>query len=220
MTFYSMYGLTECKRVSYLPPEELDRRPSSVGKAIPNTEAYIVDDEGRPVAPGETGELVVRGAHVMQGYWNAPELSERTFRQGRHPGERVLYSGDLFKQDEEGFLYFIGRKDDLIKSKGERVSPREVENILCEMDGIAESAVIGIPDEISGQAIMAFVVCRAGARLTERDILKYCTHNLELFMVPKYIVFLEYLPKSSNGKIDSKRLKSDYNVSVRSPLTL
>lgn len=115
---YSMYGLTECKRVSYLPPEEIDRRPASVGKAIPNSEVFVVDGEGREVAAGEVGELVVRGANVMQGYWNAPELTAKTFRQGRYPSERLLYSGDLFKRDEESFLYFVGRQDDMIKTKG------------------------------------------------------------------------------------------------------
>ncbi len=220
VALYSMYGLTECKRVSYLPPEELDRRPSSVGKAIPNSEVSIVDEEGRRVAPGEIGELIIRGANVMRGYWNAPELTERTFRKGEFPGERVLFSGDLFRQDEEGFLYFVGRKDDMIKTKGERVSPREVENVMCEMDGIAEAAVVGVPDEIFGQTIKAFVVCRTGIRLTERDILKYCADNLEPFMVPKRVVFVERFPKSPNGKIDKKSLKDDQDGLKRSFLNL
>jgi acyl-CoA synthetase (AMP-forming)/AMP-acid ligase II len=195
--------------VSYLPPEELDRRPSSVGKAIPNSEAFIVNEAGREAAPGEVGELVIRGAHVMCGYWNSPELTAKIFRQGRLPGERLLYSGDLFTKDEEGFLYFVGRKDDMIKSKGERVSPREVENVLCEREGISEAAVIGVPDEMLGQAIKAFIVCSAGARLTERDVLKFCSENLQPFMVPKCVDFVDSLPKTPNGKIDKKSLKSD-----------
>jgi acyl-CoA synthetase (AMP-forming)/AMP-acid ligase II len=205
---YSMYGLTECKRVSYLPPEELDRRPSSVGKAMPNTEVLIVNEAGEEVLPGVVGELVIRGAHVMRGYWNAPELTAATFRPGRFPGEIHLHSGDLFRKDEEGFLYFVGRKDDMIKCKGERVSPREVENILCQLDGVAEAAVIGIPDEIFGHVIKAFVVRRKVSSLSERDVLRHCAANLEALMVPKRIEFLDDLPKTPNGKVDRKMLKN------------
>lgn len=206
--FYSMYGLTECKRVSFLDPKELDKRPGSVGKAIPNCEVFIVDEEGNELGPGEIGELVVRGSNVMQGYWKAPELTEKTFRQGRYPGERLLYTGDLFKKDNEGFLYFVGRKDDLIKTRGERVSPREVENVLCGMPGVLEAAVVGIPDEILGQAIKAFVVCKPGNSISEKEIRKYCADNLEIFMRPKYIEILSELPRTPNGKIDKTALKN------------
>jgi long-chain acyl-CoA synthetase len=205
VTLYSMYGLTECKRVSYLPPEELDRRPDSVGKAIPNSEVIIVKEDGSEAAPGEVGELVIIGSHVMCGYWNAPELTAASFRTGRHPGERRLYSGDLFKKDEEGYLYFVGRKDDIIKSKGEKISPREVEEVLCSMQGVAEAAVVGVPDEILGQAVKAFVVA-AGAALNERMLLKYCSTRLQPLMMPKYVEFVESLPRSSNGKVDKKAL--------------
>lgn len=204
--FYSMYGLTECKRVSFLDPDELDRRPASVGKAIPNCQVFIVDEEGNEVGPGEIGELVIRGSNVMQGYWRAPELTEKTFRPGRYPGERLLYSGDLFKKDEEGFLYFVGRKDDLIKTRGERVSPKEVENVLCSIPGILEAAVVGVPDEILGQAIKAFVVRKYDTEITEKEILKYCSNHLEFYMIPKYIEFRSELPRSPNGKIDKKAL--------------
>jgi acyl-CoA synthetase (AMP-forming)/AMP-acid ligase II len=132
---YSMYGLTECKRVSYLPPEELLKRPTSVGKAMPNTEVYIVDERGaRATRPGDIGELVVRGANVMMGYWNLPEETAMTLKPGLYPGEKVLYTGDLFKMDEEGYLYFVARKDDMIKTAGEKVSPKEVENVLYDID--------------------------------------------------------------------------------------
>ena len=203
---YSMYGLTECKRVSYLPPEELDRRPSSVGRPIPNSEVFVLDEEGKEKAAGETGELVVRGAHVMRGYWNAPGLTDRIFRPGLHPGEKLLYTGDLFRRDEEGFLYFVGRKDDLIKTRGERVSPKEVENVIVQMEGVGESAVIGIPDEILGQAIRAFVVVTPGASITEMDLLKHCKENLESFKIPRDIYFLDRLPLTANGKVDKKKL--------------
>jgi acyl-coenzyme A synthetase/AMP-(fatty) acid ligase len=214
-----MYGLTECTRVAYLPPEELERRPSSVGKAIPNCEVFILDEHEREVGAGIVGELVVRGANVMRGYWNSPGLTAKSFRPSKHSGEKLLYSGDLFLKDEEGYLYFVSRKDDLIKVKGERVSPLEVENVLCTLEGVAESAVIGAPDEILGQAIKAFIVCSSGADMTERKVLKYCSENLQHFMVPKYIEFVDSLPKSPNGKVDKKALKGDYEKSLRSPAT-
>jgi len=207
VTLYSMYGLTECKRVSYLPPERLDNKLDSVGIAMPNEEVFVVNKEGREVGPQEMGELVVRGSNVMQGYWNDPEETARTFRPGRYRGEALLYTGDLFRKDEEGFLYFVSRKDDMIKTKGERVSPKEIENTLCEIDGVVESAVIGVPDEIFGQAIKAWIVPKTGNRLTEDQITKHCTLNLEPFMVPKYVEFTDSLPKSPSGKIDKKKLK-------------
>jgi amino acid adenylation domain-containing protein len=204
---FSMYGLTECKRISYLPPSEISKRPSSVGKPIPNCEVFILNESGHEVAYGEIGELVVRGSNVMRGYWNAPELTEKVYRQGLYQGETLLYSGDLFRQDEAGYLYFLGRKDDMIKSKGERISPKEIENVLCSIDGVSEAAVIGIPDEILGQAIKAFIVKKDRSEIEANDILFYCSKNLESFMIPKSIEFLKDLPKSPNGKIDKKVLK-------------
>ena len=204
---YSMYGLTECKRVSYLPPEEIDRRPTSVGRGMPNEEVYIVNDKGERAGPGVVGELVVRGSNVMRGYWKEPADTDRALKPGLYPGEKVLYTGDLFKMDEEGYLYFVGRKDDLIKTRGERVSPKEVENTLHEIEGVAEASVVGIPDEILGSAIKAFIVPTNGSTLTEKDILKYCSENLESFAVPKYIAFIDSFPKTSSGKIDKKSLK-------------
>ena len=205
---YSMYGLTECKRVSYLPPQELDSRPNSVGRGMPNEEVYIVDEEGTRVGPGVVGELVVRGANVMIGYWELPEETAACLKPGTYPGERVLYSGDLFKMDEEGFLYFVARKDDIIKSRGEKVSPKEVENALYGIEGILEAAVIGVPDEIIGEAVKAFVALETGAVLTEKDILRHCAAHLENFMIPKSVQIVKALPKTSTGKISKKELKS------------
>lgn len=204
---FSMFGLTECKRISYLPPEMIDEKPGSVGKAIPNCETFILNDKGEKSKPGEIGELVVRGSNVMRGYWNAKELTDKVFRKWQYDGEKVLFTGDLFYQDEDGFLYFVGRKDDMIKTKGERVSPKEIENILSGLSGISETAVIGIPDEILGQAIKVFIVNKPDSNLTKNQILKYCSENMEVFMLPKEIVFLDSLPKSPNGKIDKKLLK-------------
>ncbi|RJQ17673.1 MAG: AMP-dependent synthetase [Nitrospiraceae bacterium] len=203
---YSMYGLTECKRVSYLPPDELDRRPTSVGKGMPNVEVYIVNEKDERVGPGEVGELVVRGANVMLGYWNLPEANAQCLRQGKYPGERVLYTGDLFKMDDEGYLYFVARKDDIIKCRGEKVSPKEVENVLYSLAGILEAAVTGIHDEILGQAVKAYVALEHDSTLTEKDILRYCSQHLENFMVPKFVEIRESLPKTATGKISRKLL--------------
>ena len=205
---YSMYGLTECKRTLYLPPEELERRPGSVGIAIPGTEVWIEDENGNRLEPGEVGELVVRGSHVMQGYWNNPKATAERYHPGRYPAERLLYTGDLFKMDEEGFLYFVARKDDIIKSRGEKVAPKEVEGALYRLPGIVEAAVIGVPDELLGEAVKAFVVCGEGHQLTEKDVLRHCAQHLEDFMMPKYVEFRDSLPKTSSGKIQAAALKN------------
>jgi long-chain acyl-CoA synthetase len=204
---FSMYGLTECKRVSFLPPDELHRKPTSVGKGMPNEEVYIVDEKGNRLEPGEVGELVVRGSNVMLGYWEKPEESAKCLREGRYPGEKVLYTGDLFKMDEEGYLYFVARKDNIIKCKGEKVSPKEIENVLYSLDGVLEAAVVGVPDEIFGQAVKAYVSLERGSMLKEREILRHCSEHLENFMVPKYIEIMQSLPKTETGKIKKQALK-------------
>jgi len=198
---FSMYGLTECKRVSYLPPEQLDIRPTSVGRGMPNEELWLVDEAGNRLPNGSTGELVIRGSHVMRGYWEKPEETAARLRPGPFSGEKVLYSGDLFRTDEEGFLYFVARKDDIIKSRGEKVSPREVENALYSLGGVREAAVVGVPDPVLGDAIKAFVVLRAGYHYSEREVIKHCLARLENFMAPKYVAFVDALPKTDTGKI-------------------
>ena len=203
---YSMYGLTECKRTLYLPPEELDRRPGSVGIPIPGTEVWIEDEQGNRLGPGEVGELVIRGSHVMQGYWNNPEATARWYRPGRYPAERLLYSGDLFKSDADGFLYFVGRKDSIIKSRGEKVAPKEVEQVLYKLDGVVEAAVIGVPDELLGQAVKAFIVRGNTHALTEKEVLHHCAQHLEDYMMPRYVEFRDSLPKNASGKIDVRAL--------------
>ncbi len=204
---YSMYGLTECKRVSYMPPEELGLRPASVGRGMPNQEVYIVNERDEKVGPGEVGELVVRGTNVMLGYWEMPEETAGCLRPGRYPGERVLYTGDLFEMDEDGYLYFIARKDDIIKCKGEKVSPREIENVLYRLDGVLEAAVTGVQDEILGQAIKVYVSLEKGSKLTEQDILRHCSQRLESFMIPGYVEIMPSLPKTSTGKISRQELE-------------
>lgn len=209
VTIYSMYGLTECKRVSYLPPDQLDLRPGSVGRGMPNEEVYIVDELGNRVVPGVVGELVVRGSNVMKGYWELPEESAKVLRPGPLPDEKVLYTGDLFRADEEGYLYFVGRKDDIIKTRGEKVSPREVENVLYTHPKIAEAAVIGVPDPMFGSAICAFVSLKPGEALSETELRAFCADRLEDFMVPKFVQFRASLPKSANGKIAKRELGAE-----------
>ncbi|HEV8315076.1 MAG TPA: AMP-binding protein [Burkholderiaceae bacterium] len=200
-TLYSMYGLTECKRVTYLPPEQLDIRPTSVGRGMPNEEVWLVDDEGRRLPNGSVGELVIRGSHVMRGYWERPVETAQRLKPGPLPGESVLYSGDLFRTDKEGWLYFVARRDDIIKTRGEKVSPREVENAIQSLPGVHEVAVVGVDDEILGQAIKAFITLESGVRLTDRDVIRHCLTRLESFMAPKYIEFVDALPKTDTGKI-------------------
>lgn len=198
---FSMYGLTECKRVTYLAPEELESRPTSVGRGMPNQEVYLIDADGRRLPPGSVGELVVRGSHVMRGYWRRPEETAQRLKPGPYPGERVLHTGDVFHMDEDGYLYFVGRSDDIIKSRGEKVSPKEVENVLYAMPAIREAAVIGVDDEVLGQAVHAFVAVDANARVTERDIVRHCHEYLESYMVPKVVHIVSALPKTDTGKI-------------------
>jgi amino acid adenylation domain-containing protein len=204
---YSMYGLTECKRVSYLPPDQIDNRPASVGRGMPNEEVYVVDSEGNRVGPGVVGELVIRGANVMKGYWELPEETDRCLRPGPLPGEKVLYSGDLFRTDDEGYLYFVGRRDDIIKTRGEKVSPREVEEVLYALDGVAEAAVIGVPDPVLGSAVKALLTLRPGANITSQDVFRHCSSRLEDFMVPKLVEFCESLPKTESGKVSKRAIK-------------
>ncbi|MEJ2360125.1 MAG: AMP-binding protein [Gammaproteobacteria bacterium] len=205
-----LYGLTECKRVSYLEPELVDSKPTSVGKAIPGTETFLLDAEGKPVSAGEHGILYVRGPHVMLGYWNQPERSAHMLKPGRLPHERVLCTHDWFYTDDEGFLYFVGRSDDIIKTRGEKVSPVEVENVLHAIDGVVEAAVIGWPDELLGEKICAFVTLAADCTLSNKHLRKLCLSQLENFMAPQEVIILTELPKTATGKISKKLLKEHY----------
>ncbi len=211
-TPYLMYGLTEAFRSTYLPPEEIDRRPDSIGKAIPNAEIRVVREDGTPCAPGEPGELVHRGSLVALGYWNDPVKTAERFRPvpGQNPGlplpELAVWSGDTARMDEDGFLYFIGRKDDMIKTSGYRVSPTEVEEVLYGSGQIAETAALGIPHPALGQAVVA-VVKPLREVFHESALITYCKLHLPNFMVPLQIIVRRAdLPRNPNGKIDRKAL--------------
>jgi acyl-CoA synthetase (AMP-forming)/AMP-acid ligase II len=206
---FSMYGMTECTRATYLPPEQLDVRPHSVGRAIPGTEALVVDEEGYEVPPGRIGELVVRGPHVMQGYWNDPVTTAAKLRRCPRTGQTVLHSGDLFQRDKEGYLYFVSRQDDVIKTRGEKVAPKEVENVLYLLPGVREAVVYGVPDPVLGQAVVAALVPVEEGCLTERQVLAHCRAHLEDVLVPKRIEFREALPHTDNGKIKRRDVQAE-----------
>jgi long-chain acyl-CoA synthetase len=209
---FKMYGLTECKRVCYLEPELIDLKPDSVGKAIPGTEIFLLSPSGELTPKGEPGILHIRGPHLMSGYWNNEELSSKMLKEAYLPGEKILCSNDWFKMDIDGDLYFLGRNDDIIKSRGEKVSPVEIENVIYKITAIKEVAVIGIPDKILGESIVAFITTHnTDVQLNEKEVLRECAVNLENFMVPQKIVFLDEMPKNSNGKIDKLALK-DFEI--------
>ena len=210
---FLMYGLTEAFRSTYLPPSEVDRRPTSMGKAIPDTEILVVAENGQLCKPGEIGELVHRGPTVSMGYWGRPEETSKALRPNTllppelGDCERVCYSGDLVKTDEEGFLYYVGRRDTMIKSSGFRISPTEVEEVLFQSGGLRQAAVIGIPDEALGQTIKAFVVPRDGQALDPDELIAYCAEKMPRYMVPRAVEILNELPKTTSGKVDYPALR-------------
>jgi acyl-CoA synthetase (AMP-forming)/AMP-acid ligase II len=174
---------------------------------MPDEQVYLMGEDSSAITePGVVGELIVRGPNVMKGYWELPEETEQVLGPGRYPWEKVLHTGDLFQMDEEGFLYFVSRKDDIIKSRGEKVSPKEIENALYGLADVVEAAVVGVPDDILGESIKAYVVLKKDSTLTERDIISHCASHLEDFMVPKAIELRNSLPKTDTGKITKKGL--------------
>jgi long-chain acyl-CoA synthetase len=198
---YLMHGLTECLRTTYLPPDQLERRPTSVGRGMPNVELWIEDAEGKRLSRGQKGELVVRGSNIMLGYWDDPVTTAKVVRKGRYPWERTLHTGDLFTQDEDGYFYFVARMDEVIKSRGERISPKEIEDVLYQLDEVHEARVIGVPDPILGQAIRAEIVLKEGKTLNEREVKGYCRAHLEDYKSPTVVAFVRAIPKTAGGKI-------------------
>lgn len=211
-----MYGLTEAFRSTYLPAEELDRRPDSMGHAIPNAEVMVVREDGSSCSPGEPGELVHRGILVAMGYWNDPERTAELFRPapGQAPGipqpEIAVWSGDTVQADEDGFLYFVGRKDDMIKTSGYRVSPTEVEEVIYASGLIGHAAALGIPHPTLGQAIVAVVTPATHTEHVDTDaLIAECKKHLPAFMAPAHVQVQQDLPRNPNGKIDRKQLVSE-----------
>ena len=212
---FLMYGLTEAFRSTYLPPEELDSRPDSMGKAIPNVEIFVVNSRGEECAPGEPGELVHRGALITRGYWNDGEKTKEVFRRNPllkgqgHLHEIVVYSGDLVKKDEEGFLYFISRRDEMIKSSGYRVSPTEVEEVLIEIPGVSNALVFGKEVETAEQVIVAVVETNHLSN-DKKILIQECRKRLPGYMVPHEIHFEKAFKKTANGKIDRSFIKQKW----------
>ena len=214
---FLMYGLTEAFRSTYLPPSEVDRRPDSIGKAIPNAEILVVREDGSACAPGEPGELVHRGVHVALGYWNDPEKTAERYKPspGQLAGlpltEMAVWSGDTVRMDGEGYLYFIGRRDEMIKTSGYRVSPTEVEEVAYATKLVAEVAALGIPHPGLGQAVVLVVHGGAGGADIGERLIAQCQQQLPAYMVPaRVVVHGEPLPRNPNGKIDRKKLAGEF----------
>ena len=222
---YLMYGLTEAFRSTYLSPSEVDRRPDSIGRAIPNVEVRVLREDGSECAVDEPGELVHRGPLVALGYWNRSDETARRFKLwpsallttggGGLMPERAVYSGDTVRRDAEGFLYFVGRRDDMIKTSGYRVSPTEVEEALYTSGLVAEALVYAVPDDVLGSAIYAVVLAsRAASGDRKQDsaaVMAHCLELLPTFMLPKSLNWVDQpLPRSPNGKLDRERWKLDH----------
>lgn len=207
VAIYSMYGLTECKRVAYLSPEQLDRRPGSVGKPIPGVKVFLVDDAGQLITqPDCVGELVVAGDLVMLGYWNKPELTRQVIKNNLFGETRVYFTGDLFKRDSEQYLYFVGRKDHVFTRRTFQVNPREIEHVIVAHEAVSEAVVIPVPDDVAGHVPKACVVLKKGHELSADDLIRYCATQLDWYMVPAMVSFHEALPLNLNGKTTASLL--------------
>lgn len=214
---YLMYGLTEAFRSTYLPPDEAAMRPGSIGKAVPNAQILVLRPDGCECEAGEPGELVHRGAFVTLGYWNAPELTAERFRPLPHERHQIpladvaVWSGDIVKRDADGFLYFVSRADEMIKTSGYRVSPTEIEDILFECTETLEAAAFGVPHPTLGQAIVACVYSIGNPTQCRQVLLDTCSVRLPSYMVPQHIEIVGTpLPRNPNGKIDRPQLKRDH----------
>jgi acyl-CoA synthetase (AMP-forming)/AMP-acid ligase II len=211
---YLMYGLTEAFRSTYLDPAEVDGRPDSIGKAIPNAEILVVRPDGTPCAPGEQGELVHRGALVAMGYWNDRERTAARFkpapgRDGAIPTtELAVWSGDIVKTDEDGFLYFVGRNDEMIKTSGYRVSPTEIEEVVYGTGLVRDAVAIGVEDPRLGQRIV-LVTSPADEQLDKDELIAALRHQLPLYMVPSDVIVRAELPRSPNNKFDRNLLREE-----------
>lgn len=200
--FVVMYGQTEATaRLSYLPPAMLHKKMGSVGVAIPGVELEIRNKTGSKVQTDEVGEIYAFGENIMQGYWNAPDKTSEVIKDG------WLSTGDLAHYDEDGYVYIVGRSSDMIKTGANRVSPNDIEEVLSGIDGVEEVAVIGVEDEIMGQVIKAFIVKAHDSNLDKRRIMVHCKENLATYKIPKYIEFIEELPKTASGKIQRFKLR-------------
>jgi len=197
-----MYGQTEAApRVTWLPPDRVREKIGSIGIEVPGVTVEVMGEDNQGLPAGKEGELVVSGDNVMMGYWNQPDEQRQVLRNGK------LYTGDLGYRDEDGFLFIVGRKKEIIKTGGNRVSPKEIEERLAEHEAVVEAAVVGVEDEILGEAVKAFIVSKPDQDLSERDLRIHCKGRLADHKIPKFFEFLDSLPKYQSGKVDKTRLK-------------
>lgn len=204
VALFVMYGQTEaCARLAYLTPEDLEQRPGSIGKAIPGVELFLRNKLGQDVPVGETGEIVARGENIMAGYWRHPSETAKVLRR------EGLWTGDLARQDEDGFFYIVSRKSDIIKSGSHRIGPKEIEDVLCEHKAVYEAAVVGVHDEILDERIRACIVLQKDSRCSEKEIKIHCRKNLPAFKIPHEYVFCKDLPKTTTGKVRKSELKAE-----------
>jgi long-chain acyl-CoA synthetase len=199
------YGLSEASPTTHCNPPFAERKPGSVGIGMPSTEYKIVDlATGTQELPaGELGEVIIKGPQVMKGYWNMPEETVQTLRDG------WLYTGDIAKVDEDGYLYIVDRKKDLIIASGFNIYPRDIEEVLYEHPSVQEAVVIGVPDPYRGEDVKAIIVLKSGVTATEEEIYQYCRKNLAAYKVPRQVEFRDQLPKTSVGKILRRALRDD-----------
>ena len=201
---YIMYGQTEATaRLTYLDPGDLSRKSGSIGKPIPGVTIWIRKPDGSPAVPGETGEIVAEGENIMMGYWNRPEETANVLKGGR------LHTGDMARIDDEGFLFIVGRKSEMIKSGAHRISPKEIEEVILEIPGIHEVAVLGVKDEIMGEVIHAYLVMKENHQPDAKAISSYCRKNLPPYKVPKMLHFVPSLPKTHSGKVKKHELRGE-----------
>ncbi|MBP2258675.1 acyl-CoA synthetase (AMP-forming)/AMP-acid ligase II [Virgibacillus campisalis] len=204
-TIVEGYGLSESSPITHCNPPFSTRKPGSVGIGIPSTEYKVVDlEEGTKELPtGETGELIIRGPQVMKGYWNMPEETAQTLRNG------WLYTGDIASIDEEGYVYIVDRKKDLIIASGYNIYPRDVEEIIYQHPAIQEAVVVGIPDSYRGETVKAVAVLKEGKTFTEEELITYCRDNMAAYKAPHVIEFREDLPKTNVGKILRRKVREE-----------
>lgn len=201
---YIMYGQTEATaRLTYLEPEEIFLRPGSIGKPIPGVKVEVVKDDGTPAGIDEAGEIVAEGRNVMAGYWKNPEETGRVLREGK------LHTGDIAKMDSDGYLYMVGRRSDMIKSGAHRISPNEIEEVVLELIEVHEVAVVGVDDEILGESIAAVIILKDGFQIDVKQVQIHCRKKLASFKIPRHIIFVNELPKTSSGKVRRHQLKDN-----------
>jgi acyl-CoA synthetase (AMP-forming)/AMP-acid ligase II len=207
---FNMYGQTEgAARLSHLPPQYFDSKLGSIGRGIPGVELRVVTPEGSPVNPGDTGEIIACGPNIMMGYWESPEETQAVLRDG------WLWTGDLARVDEEGFIFIVSRKKDIIKSGAFRIGPNAIESALIEHPGLAEVSVVGAPDKLMGEAIVAYVVLKDDTNVTERDLTAHCHERLPPYKVPKRYEFVDSLPKTTSGKVQKHVLRAQEEEKAR-----